>query len=113
MCRVSTYSKGVGRRTEVRLDDDQWWKLVNPVAYSGFWEWGKRYDLHAQSGYMPSWSTSIMTECGWYYSSGDGSYPEGFLRMLDGLTRFASEIEGSRSNPVRGFLSPFLNEGEA
>ncbi|MCQ2084973.1 MAG: hypothetical protein MJZ21_02350 [archaeon] len=112
-CRVSTFNKGVGRRTEVKLTDDQWWKLVIPVAYSGFQKWEKRYDSHVSTGYAPSWSVSIMTKFDWYYSSGDGAFPDGFQKMLKGLVEFASEIENTESAKVGGFLQSYLPATEA
>ncbi len=75
VCRISMFSGGNGRRNEFRLTEDQWWAFVRPIARSGFWTWTKRYRCEGAS-YLPSWSVSILTTCGWFYSSGDGGYPE-------------------------------------
>lgn len=93
MCRISFFSDGAGRRIELKLTDGLWWDMVRPVAHSGFWTWAKRYGSGPE--YFPSWAISIMTTCGWYYSSGDGGYPEEFPQLIAALIQLSDRIESS------------------
>lgn len=93
MCRISFFYNGVGRRIELKLTGNLWWDMARPIAESGFWTWSRRYGSGPEC--FPSWSISIMTTCGWYYSSGDGGYPEGFLRLIASLIQLSDRIETS------------------
>lgn len=112
-CKVTTFSSGIRRRTEVKLDGDNWNRFLEPIDCSGFWKWAKRYDSHCFTTYSPSWSFNIMSDAGWYYSSGDGEFPDGFRDMLNSLMRFSSEIEGMDVSPAVKFLSPFADGSKA
>ncbi|MCQ2079679.1 MAG: hypothetical protein MJZ38_06475 [archaeon] len=112
-CNITTFTSGVRRRTEVKLDAGKWDRLVDPIARSGFWRWEKRYDSHRFTMYSPSWSFNVMADTGWHNSSGDGEYPEGFLGMLRQLMAFSAEIEGMEMSPAARFLSPLTGESEA
>ena len=103
VCRISMFSGGNGRRNEFRLTEDQWWDFVRPIARSGFWTWAKRYRCCGAS-YLPSWSVSIMTTCGWYYSSGEGGNSEELPALLDAMVAFSEDIEARSSIPVRDCL---------
>ena len=65
ICKVTVFSAGIRRRIEFTLDDDGWWKLINPVAYSGFWKWAKRYSS-GPDPYCMSWRLSILTDGAWF-----------------------------------------------
>lgn len=110
MCRVTTYSKGIRRRTETRIDGKQWSELIAPVECSGYRSWNKRYDSSCICCPYVSWSFAAITGRGWYHSSGDGGYPEGFITMIQGLARFTSSLEGACIDSAAEFLSPFFGE---
>ena len=111
-CRVKTYSGGFGHSVRLRLNDDQWSDLMLPLSISGFWHWEKRYD--GPGTYCPMiWRSSIMTDHGWFCSSGDGDCPEGLWNMLKELTRFTASLENRRSESASVFLSPVFREETA
>lgn len=110
VCRISTFRNGLARRTEVKLSDDDWWKLIVPISYSGFWHWLKRYDSEVSQRYPPSWSFSVVTSTGWYFSSGDGGFPPDFGELLEGMSRFATMIESTVSEPPSVYLAGYFGE---
>ena len=107
MCRVTVCAGGVRRFTELRLKDDMWWKLINPVAYSGFWNWEKRYSASPSSDNI-SWRLNVAADGAWFRSSGDGLYPEGLPLMMAGLLVFMSEVHDLPCPPAGAFLPPGL-----
>lgn len=108
ICKVTVFSSGIRRRIEFRLDDDSWWKLINPVAYSGFWKWAKRYSSGPDPHCM-SWRLSILTDGAWFYSSGDGCCPEGLMPMLKGIIDFAEDTQCLPPGPSGRFLARFTD----
>ena len=101
MCRISVFSQGIGRRMEVRLSVEQWRELAGFFVASGFRAWDRRYGMNGCSGSVPA-------DDGWYYASGDGSYPEGFPPLLENMRMFASSLDQAGSRPI----SDFLGDGE-
>lgn len=108
MCRISVFSQGIGRRMEVRLSVEQWTELAGFFVDSGFRAWDRRYGMNGCSGSVLCWAVSVTADDGWYYASGDGSYPEGFPRLLENMRMFASSLDQAGSRPI----SDFLGDGE-
>ena len=108
VCRISVFSQGIGRRMESRLCQEQWIELAGFFVESGLRAWDRRYGMNGCSGGVLCWSVSVTADDGWYYSSGDGSYPEGFPLLLERMRVFASSLDSAGSRPI----SEFLGNGE-
>lgn len=109
-CRVTTSSGGLKRSVKMKLDDAQWSALVGPLTTSGFWKWDRRYDGYGTDPRI-TWRSGIMTDHGWFHSSGDGCGPDGLYEMLKGLTEFTASLENRRSESASVFLSPLFGTG--
>lgn len=108
VCRVTTRTDGVRRRTETKLGAEQWDSLSSSLAGSGFWTWAARYDSAAPVGAYVSWSLGVGTDSGWFLSSGDGTGPEGLFPLVRSLTLFTQTLECRETDPASRFLSPFF-----
>lgn len=107
-CKVTTYCGGLRRSVKQKLDDAQWFALVRPLTVSGFWRWDRRYDGSGTLSGPVTWCSGIMTDYGWFYSSGEGCCPEGLYEMLRGLTEFTASLENRRVESASVFLSPMF-----
>lgn len=104
ICRVSVFSQGIGRRIEARLSAEQWRELAGFFVDAGIRAWDRRYGMNGCSGNVLCWAVSIMTDDGWYYASGDGSYPKEFPALLERMRAFANSLDAAGSKPISDFL---------
>ena len=104
ICRISVFSHGMGRKIEARLSVEQWRALAGFFVDAGVRAWDRRYGMNGCSGGVLCWAVSVMADDGWYYASGDGSYPDGFPALLESMRSFATAIDAEGSKPISEFL---------